>query len=115
MGTLPQGGKVRLANTDLSYLEWTAVGEPLVLLHATGMHPWLWHPIVMKLWPKYRIVAPYLCDHRKVDPDQGGVGLVSAGPGYKFADGAASDRKAISGRTFDGGHRGGDSRGELQH
>ncbi|MDZ4165540.1 MAG: alpha/beta hydrolase [Smithellaceae bacterium] len=73
MTGLPEIGNVKLDDTRLSYLHWPSEGEPLILLHATGFLPWLWHPIAMKLWPKYRIIAPYLCDHREADPHEGGL------------------------------------------
>ena len=43
------------------------------MLHATGFLPWLWHPIAMELEGDYRVIAPYFCDHRVFDPEEGGL------------------------------------------
>lgn len=60
-------------DAEFQYLLYPGDGPPLVLLHATGLLPWLWHPIARALSPKYRIIAPYFCDHRSSEPDQGGL------------------------------------------
>lgn len=73
MADLPEICTVKLDNADLSYLHWPSPGDPLVLLHGTGFLPWLWQPIARKLWPKYRIIAPYLCHCREANPHQGGL------------------------------------------
>jgi pimeloyl-ACP methyl ester carboxylesterase len=62
-----------IGDADLSYLLYEGEGPPLVLLHATGFLPWLWHPIASKLAPKWRVIAPYFCDHRISDPEKGGL------------------------------------------
>lgn len=45
----------------------------MVMLHATGFLPWLWHPIARELAGPYRVIAPYFCDHRAFDPEEGGL------------------------------------------
>jgi len=45
----------------------------LVLLHATGFLPWLWHPIARALAGEFTVLAPYFCDHRDAAPEDGGL------------------------------------------
>lgn len=65
--TLPVG------SIEIQYLQYPGEGPPLLLLHATGLLPWLWHPIARALSSKYRVIAPYFCDHRESDPEEGGL------------------------------------------
>ncbi|HUH65483.1 MAG TPA: alpha/beta hydrolase [Syntrophales bacterium] len=58
----------------LPYLLYDAPGPTVILLHATGFTPWLWHPVARKLYPSCRVIAPYMCDYRKEDPEKGGLG-----------------------------------------
>ncbi|HVO67047.1 MAG TPA: alpha/beta hydrolase [Syntrophales bacterium] len=62
-----------VGDADLPYLLYNSHGPTLLLLHATGFLPWLWHPIARELSPAYRIIAPCICDYRKADPDKGGL------------------------------------------
>jgi len=65
---------VDINDTHLQYLHYPGTGPAIIMLHATGFLPWLWHPIARALNQKYsfEIVAPYFCDHRDTDPDEGG-------------------------------------------
>lgn len=63
-----------IGDLDMHYLDYGGDGPPLVMLHATGFLPWLWHPIARELVRSYRVIAPYLCDHRSIDPDSGWLG-----------------------------------------
>jgi lipase len=63
-----------VGNALLPYLLYEGRGPTLILLHATGFTPWLWHPIARELSPSYRIIAPYMCDYRIEDPEKGGLG-----------------------------------------
>ena len=61
----------RLQSIDgvaLPYLAYDGGPKTIVLLHATGFLPWLWHPIARHLAPQYRVIAPYFCTHRRIDP-----------------------------------------------
>lgn len=72
-GPQPQICKQDIGDAELPYLLYEGEGPPLILLHATGFQPWLWHPLVRILSREYRILAPYLCDHRQSDPEEGGL------------------------------------------
>lgn len=62
----------QVEDSTIPYLLYDGPGPTIVLLHATGFLPWLWHPIARKLKADYRIIAPYYCDHRTTDPEAGG-------------------------------------------
>lgn len=62
-----------IGDIDLSYLLYEGDGPTVILLHATGFLPWLWHPIARELAPRWRVIAPYFCDHRESDPHEGGL------------------------------------------
>lgn len=57
----------------IQYLNYEGAGPGIVFLHATGFLPWVWHPVARRLRGKFRMAAPYFCDHRRDEPDEGGV------------------------------------------
>jgi len=65
---------IDLSDSYLQYLHYPGEGKPIIMLHATGFLPWLWHPIARELNQKhsYEIIAPYFCDHRDTDANEGG-------------------------------------------
>jgi lipase len=69
----PQICVQNIGDAELSYLRYDGEGSPLILLHAAGFQPWLWHPLARELADAYRIIAPSFCDHRKTDPEEGGL------------------------------------------
>lgn len=69
----PQSLEVDIGEVDLPYLLYDGQGPTLILLHATGFLPWLWHPIARELSATCRVIAPYFCDHRDSDLEQGGL------------------------------------------
>lgn len=71
---VPQCLQQNIGDADISFLSYGDEGIPLLLLHATGFLPWLWHPIARELSPPYRPIAPYFCDHRESDLQNGGMG-----------------------------------------
>ncbi|MEJ2095632.1 MAG: alpha/beta hydrolase [Deltaproteobacteria bacterium] len=71
--TSPQTLSVNIGDTDLQYLYYHGREPAVILLHATGFLPWLWHPIAAELSGDYRVLAPYFCDHRDTDPVKGGL------------------------------------------
>jgi lipase len=62
-----------IGDTAIQYLDYPGDGAPLVMLHATGFLPWMWHPIARAFAGEYRVLAPYFCDHRDVEPEEGGL------------------------------------------
>ena len=73
--TQPVLKTVNLNDSQIQYLHYTGNGPVIIMLHATGFLPWLWHPIAEKLNHdhSFEIIAPYFCDHRDIDPEKGGV------------------------------------------
>ncbi len=66
-------GAAPVEGAELAYIEWGADGPPLLLLHATGFSPHLWHPLARELSRDFRVVAPYFCAHRDCEPEAGGL------------------------------------------
>ncbi len=62
-----------IGDAQLPYLHWPGEGPVVVMLHATGFPPWLWHPVARELAGEYRVVAPCLSEHRDCDPGDGGL------------------------------------------
>jgi len=58
---------------ELQYLHYPGDGPAVVMLHATGFLPWLWHPIARELAGRFRVIVPYFCDHRVSSPHEGGL------------------------------------------
>jgi lipase len=72
-GVKPLVMKQNIGDVELPYLLYDSQGPTVILLHATGFLPWLWHPIARELSPSFRIIAPYICDYRKAAPEKGGL------------------------------------------
>ena len=70
---IPQTRVQTIGDVEISCLFYDGDGPPLIFLHATGFLPWLWHPIARELVDCYRIYAPYFCNHRETDPENGGL------------------------------------------
>jgi len=62
-----------IGDVELQYLYYQGDGPTVVMLHATGFQPWLWHPIARELAGNFRVIAPYFCDHRVFNPEDGGL------------------------------------------
>lgn len=71
--TIPQALSVFTGETNLQYHLYDGDGPTIVFIHANGFNPWLWYPIARELAGRYRIVAPFFCDHRDTDPEKGGL------------------------------------------
>lgn len=69
----PVEKKCDIGDAMVKYLHYPGDGPDLVLLHATGFLPWLWHPIASKLAAEFNVIAPYFCDHRYSEPEDGGT------------------------------------------
>lgn len=72
-GLIPHMFTQNIGDAELASLRYEGEGPPLIFLHATGFMPWLWHPVAREFAGDYRIFAPYFCDHRNADPENGGV------------------------------------------
>jgi pimeloyl-ACP methyl ester carboxylesterase len=63
---------LQLPALRLSYLEWHAGGEPLLLLHGLADHSLVWADLAQSLGSRYHSVAPDLRGHGESDkPAQG--------------------------------------------
>ncbi len=71
---MPEIRTQNIGDVDVQYLLYEGDGPTIIFLHATGFMPWIWHPIARRLAASYRIIAPYFCDHRERDPEEGGLG-----------------------------------------
>ncbi|MGD0821624.1 MAG: alpha/beta hydrolase [Desulfomonilia bacterium] len=90
-----------IGDVDLSYLLYEGDGPTIVLMHATGFLPWLWHPIARELAPRWRVIAPYFCDHRDSDPEKGGLNwLTIAQDLATFCKRLGLDRPAMAGHSM---------------
>ena len=69
----PVARSEKFGDIDLQYLEYDGQDPPILLLHATGFLPMLWHPIARELSRHRKVIAPYFCDHRETDPQKGGL------------------------------------------
>lgn len=100
---IPLQASVDVGGTDISYLHYPGEGDPLVMLHATGFNPWLWHPIARALSDTYQIYCPYFCDHREADPEQGGFSwLLLAEDLAKYCDALHLDAPYLIGHSMGG-------------
>lgn len=66
-----------IGDANVQYLKYNGNGPTVILLHATGFSPWLWHPVSVALSRHYQVIAPYFCDHRDADPNKGGLSWVT--------------------------------------
>ena len=83
----PKALSAGIGDAEISYLDYEGSGETIIFLHATGFMPWIWHPIAREFAGKFRVIAPYFCDHRSVDPYEGGLNwLQLADDLTKFCD-----------------------------
>jgi pimeloyl-ACP methyl ester carboxylesterase len=82
---LPQIKTCRIEDFSIKYLHYPSNGRDLIMLHATGFLPWLWHPIAKVLSDSYNIIVPFFCDHREGEPEDGGIlWSILAEDMYKF-------------------------------
>lgn len=69
----PQIRKCKIDGTSIDYLHYEGGEKTIIFLHATGFLPWLWHPIARELLSEFTVLAPYFCNHRFAEPEEGGV------------------------------------------
>ncbi len=91
----------KFGDTAIEYLYYDGDGPIVMMLHATGFLPWLWHPIARTLAGKYRIIAPYFCDHRHVEPEDGGLSwMILAEDLCRFCEVMDIDRPYLVGHSM---------------
>lgn len=69
----PTQHSIDVGDTAIEYLLYDGPEPTILMLHATGFMPWLWHPIARELATDHRVLLPYFCDHRTADPNDGGL------------------------------------------
>ncbi len=84
----------------LTYLYYSGTGPPLLLMHANGFQPWLWHPVARRLAPHYTIIAPYFCDHRIVEPEEGLQWKLLAQDLFRFCRELKLERPLVAGHSM---------------
>ena len=57
MALEPTSRRVRVADVGLHYLDFGGDGPPLLFLHATGFHAWVWLPYVRRFAGAYHVLA----------------------------------------------------------
>ncbi len=70
----PSVRSLPIGDVEMRYLEYGGEGPTVLLLHATGFTPWLWHPIARELAGECRVIVPFFCEQRSGDPEKGGIG-----------------------------------------
>ena len=69
----PAARRVSIGAVSMQYLLYEGDQPTIMMLHATGFHPWLWHPIASRLAGGHQVIAPYFCDYRKGDAQSGAL------------------------------------------
>lgn len=62
-----------IGDAVIQYLLYESGGPSLIMMHATGFLPWMWHPIARDLADVFTVIAPYYCDYRHAEPEEGGL------------------------------------------
>ncbi|MDA8123842.1 MAG: alpha/beta hydrolase [Deltaproteobacteria bacterium] len=97
----PQAGRQNLGDAELAYLRYAGEGPPLLLLHATGFQPWLWHPLAREWAHSYHILAPSICNHRPADPHDGGLSWVTLAKDIvRFCHALGIERPFLAGHSM---------------
>jgi lipase len=96
----PEILKQNIGDAEVQYLLYPGSGPPLVLLHATGFNPWLWHPVSRSLADNYRVYAPYFCDHRQAEPEEGVAWKLLASDLRAMCEGLALERPYLVGHSM---------------
>lgn len=63
MHIAPERQSLLRGSLDLSYLQWSQTGEPLLLLHGLADNAWVWGAVAEQLADRYAIVAPDMRGH----------------------------------------------------
>ena len=90
-----------IGDADLQYLFYDGDDPPIILLHATGFLPMLWHPIARELCKHRKVIAPYFCDHRDTDPREGGLSwMLLAEDLCRLCEGLAIQKPLLVGHSM---------------
>ncbi len=57
LGAVPQHRFVNCNGIRVHYLEWENSGPPILLVHGTGFHAYIWKPIAQLLSQTFRVIA----------------------------------------------------------
>ena len=99
----PEIKSLDIGDAEIQYLYYPGPGPAVVLLHATGFLPWLWHPIGRDLAADFTVIAPYFCDHRRAAPENGGLRWQQlADDLLALADGLGLERPLLAGHSMGG-------------
>ncbi len=112
----PTDRHVRVGDLRFHYLDFGGDGPPLVFLHATGFHAWVWLPYVRRFAGRYRVLALDQRGHGESDKPPEGYGWEVFGADVKgFLDaldlegvsavGHSKGATAIAGAAAAGTHR----------
>lgn len=103
---IPETRSVDVAGNPMSYLYYPAsdpaTGPVLILLHATGFMPWLWHPVARRLLGRFCVIVPYFCDHRYAKPENGLSWLTLAEDLSAFSTALCLENPFIVGHSMGG-------------
>jgi len=70
---MPKLEALNLGDAQLPYLDFAGKSPEIIFLHATGFLPWLWQPVIEKIIPRFRSLAPFICNYRPSDPEKDGL------------------------------------------
>jgi pimeloyl-ACP methyl ester carboxylesterase len=65
--TAPVSRRIGVGDLELRYLDFGGDGPPLVFLHATGFHAWLWEPYARRFTGRFHVLAPDQRGHGESD------------------------------------------------
>lgn len=100
---LPRRLTQGIRDADIKYLFYPGPGKTLILLHATGFPPELWHPVAVELSHCYRLVVPFYYDHREATPTNGAVSWLLLARDLKdFCDHLGLDNPLVVGHSMGG-------------
>lgn len=97
---MPEIKKQSIGDVAIEYLEYPSDGPTIVMLHATGFLPWLWHPIARALQKDFRVIAPYFCDHRHAEPEEGLEWMLIADDLYAFCRELGIEKPMLVGHSM---------------
>ncbi len=100
MNQMPEVLTQNIGDADIQYLHYPGDGPVVIMLHATGFLPWMWHPIARELSRGYRVIAPYFCDHRHAEPEEGVEWMLLADDLCRLCMGLGIERPYLVGHSM---------------